>query len=847
MQTSSPTPSRNRREQGVALVITLGILAVLVILAVAFMLNSRNEIVSAAYYRDMVAAKSFAKMGFDRALMELSYLDVLSPATGTNSGVYALSDLMRADNFVFSTGCVGTASRPVGDFVNRDTNPCQSDGEPYWIEIKDAAGNRVGRFAYIAYGGLVDINAIGNIAGASDTFIRTGGNLGVSNTWANASDVSLADFLNKLRYTLPDESARRILAYRYGWNSVGSPALGLHKPGASGTDDDGDGVADNPAEYNPVTPIADDQRIGDLAQLDNGNPPWPNTAPIAPDATGSIYLKEYATTDSGESNLTNQLGVARYNINTNLPPLGVVDAFLYTNTVPLLANAIRPYLSNSNQVWQLAVNLIDFRTTNRYPTVFTTNLAPVRTFIGIKQTPYLNQILLSNIVIQTRLIGPGPASNHTYGVSFITFAGVELWNPYTAFADPCTVITTNQWRYTIGGNTPTLYTWIATNVFAPPPSGYSVTYTNNSAAGLAGTRPSITIVSNSTWAPPSLTVTQVMAGASHFGNLNRTNLINLIGQRIITNVVSVALDWSAVPTNIIRTNIVFYTNFEADDPRMNVLYLQTNGAPNFTLGSANVNTYQPTASTTVPGSYPRADNPFTASVLESASTNSGPREGVASFFVKRSNYISIGEIGLVHRGEPWSTIRLQPWPVDENRLLDVIRVTNHQTVRGRISLNSDISFPPGVTTNNYDGPAFHALLGGLTNAAYTGGTITDTKIKAIIKDLDDYRQTVLGGQIYDSINHIGELKTLTTDLSNGIIPYDKDYEREQILRDIANLVTVSRGGSSEIVAWGQVMKGNGTVPGGTVLGALVVIRAKFDRNAGPGGKIKLTKFQYITP
>jgi len=757
---------------------------------------------------------------------------------------------MQADNFVFSTGCVGTASRPVGDFVNRDTNPCQSDGEPYWIEIKDAAGTKIGRFAYIAYGGLVDINAIGNIAGTSDAHKRTGGFLGsaINNTWGLASDVSLADFLAKLGYVDPDESARRILAYRYGWDSTGSPALGLHGPGVLGTDDDGDGAADNPAEYNPVTPIADDQRIGDLAQLDNGNPPWPNTAPIAPDPA-NVYLKEYATTDSGESNLTNQLGVARFNINTNLPPLGVVNTFMYTNTVPLVANAIRPYLSNSNQAWQLAVNLIDFRTPTRYPTVFTTNLAPLRTFIGIKQTPYLNQIMRSNLVIQEKSI-VGAASNITYGVRVLTFLGVELWNPYNGFPDPCTVISTNFQTYHLGGPGVATFNqivpWIATNRFTPPPSGYSVAYTNHLAFLFTGYG---NLITTNNWAPPTLIVTQRMTGAMLFGNNNPTNLINLIGT-VRTNVLSVALDWSVIPTNQYpRTNIVFYSNWEADDPRMNVLYLQPNGGPDFTLGSANVNTYQPTASTTVPGSYPRADNPFTASVLESASTNTGPREGIASFYVKGSNYISIGDIGFVHRGEPWSTIRLQPWPVNENRLLDIIRVNELKTIYGRISLNSDINFPPGVTTNNYDGPAFHALLGGLTNAAYTsaGSIIDDTKIKAIIKDLDDYRQAVLGGQIYDSIRHIGELTNLTTRLNGTAIPHDNDYEREQILRDIANLVTVSRGGSSEIVAWGQVMKGNGTVPGGTVLGALVVIRAKFDRNAGPGGKIKLTKFQYITP
>ncbi len=50
-------------EKGIALILTLGILAVIVLIAVGFALSARTELKSSTSYSDMVAARHFPGVG----------------------------------------------------------------------------------------------------------------------------------------------------------------------------------------------------------------------------------------------------------------------------------------------------------------------------------------------------------------------------------------------------------------------------------------------------------------------------------------------------------------------------------------------------------------------------------------------------------------------------------------------------------------------------------------------------------------------------------------------------------------------------------------------------------------
>ena len=435
-----------RQTSGVALVVTLTMLAIVALLAIAFVMTARTELKSGSAYSDQVAAKGLAKMAVDRAIMEivrqnasfiLSGGEVLTsnlgnctnPATIAN---YTINDFTCIDNYtndivnpLFGVNCNGGTNS--FDFVERDGVLGRSVIEPYWISVRNAQGILVGRFAYVGMGNAVDINAIGNIAGAGDTYQRPAdskfgyGYIGVLSTNALGAtnytrgicaDVSLQKFLAKLGYATPAASATRILQFRYGCPASSLPAsAGTYLPGNTPpSDSNNDGVNNNPSEY-MVTPnlVGINQAIGSLSQLDA----LPN--PIAPDPANTNLANYAFTGPSADSNTTNPYVGTRWNLNAMTNGTAGILSSNVANLAAILANF--PQFTTTQRV-QIAVNLIDFHTTNRYPSVFTNVVGTATNLvIGVKVTPYLNQVLISNMVIMTsKLISNSPTAKIMTGL-----------------------------------------------------------------------------------------------------------------------------------------------------------------------------------------------------------------------------------------------------------------------------------------------------------------------------------------------------------------------------------------------------------------------------------------------
>ena len=850
--TIHPLSDRRRLHQqssGIALVITLTMLAIVALLAIAFVMTARTELKSGSAFSDQVAARALAKMAVDRALMEIVRQNndvVVSGGSNYLSGVnnYVTADRTQLDNYLKDTSGGGLSP---GDFVDINQAGPRTFEEPYWIGVRTNAGSTVfGRFAYIAYSYLVDINAIGNIAGTNETFQRYGNFPGNTNlagylgtnaplyTRGICSDVNLARFLEKLGYggtgssNSAAESARRILLFRYGWNpTLVMPTNGAraYLPGVEGTDNNGDGIPNDPSEFtvSPST-VGNDQAIASLDQLDL----LPLTAqnPIAPDPAHT-NLAAYATITSSELNLTNGGGNPRVNLN----------AMLTASDVPTLMTM----LTNSgitNNREQIAVNLIDFHTTNRYPTVY---VSAAGVDIGVKPTPYLNQIVVTNniMIIHSRTTNVvGSVTNWSnYMTVVVTNRCVsEIWNPYAgAFPDPLTVFVTNSIQMVCMD--PVGFTNVVTNATFLAQHDYGAPTTASSIRTLVSAVANIFTFNNLLYStnaatPPGLTITQNVSSASLYGNWPQQNLINLIqGSQppLQANLVSnspVLAFWQA---NAYSAKTNYYTtilNLEADDPRVNILYVQANSANNYSIGKTNNSTMSPINPSTIAPVYP----------------DTGLREGLASFYVKTNNYVTIGEVGYVHRGEPWATIRLSPnqkTPLGsyshDGAILDNIRVNDLTDIAGRINLNTDTDGPLGVNQS----PAFFALFSGLTHPSFTNGlpgsAIPDSKILTIINQMATYRRNILHGGQTRSIGSICNIESLSADLSENQISVTNDVDREKLVRDIAPLLTAHGGGTANIIGWGQVVKG------GTTPGVMVVIKATYQKI---GGKIRLTSYQY---
>ena len=578
----------------------------------------------------------------------------------------------------------------------------------------------------------------------------------------------------------------------------------------------------------------------------------------------------------------------------------------------------------TNKIIQIALNLIDFHTTNRYPSVFTNG---INILTGLKPTPYLNQIVISNrVVLMSTLISNNPTTQRAITGLFVnvyTAVAGGIWQPFApSFPDPCQIILTNvQLRSTaatpLGGTFGSLPSVIVTNqctntFLNPITNGFTASpYTN-----LYYT----TVSTNFTWFSnqwqstpyPPLILTQIVNGVRFNGYTvanNTTNLINQIANGPFTNIVSFT-NWPALPmssTNLFSTTVkcitnaitnIWLSNLEADDPRMSLLYTQSfvstpllPVSTNCNLGAMNYMSFPNSSNTYAPAFYP----------------DTGPREGTNSFYIRTNiflktaaimtnAYISIGDIGYVHRGEPWATIRLWPYqslalpatfyPYGDGGLLDYFRVSDLVDVAGRINLNAGLNGPQFTGCVNggiNQSPALHALFSGITNPAYSsspfpansidgiGDGSSDSKITAIIQELGTYRasltNSVVGGTmaaingtngaftLIGQLCAITNLTTTTTDLgpaysaapaafsSPPSIPYTNDANREALIRSVANLVTTWQGGgTAQIIGWGQVIKGGSTNKTDGVAGAVVKILATFQN---VGGKIRITSYQYI--
>ena len=308
-----------RHQRGVALVITLAILAMLLVLMVAFGTLSRTELVASAQYRDYTHSKVLAHQALNRALAEIaqrysadstllnSGISSIYSSIDTNNNTYAtllttaiksnyVTDIERAVTNAATSSVYAQAG--ADNVVDYATFPGDLNSKAQWIGFKDTNNILIGRIAYVVTSGNLNINAIGSLAtnAAVPSITMNARNAGYSVAELNLPAALMAVNSSVWTYANATNDAETILNYRYNNTGSGywpgsSSAPSVPSALTDGLDNDGDGVIDNASDdggtgpgslpqlfltnsdgtaRNMIQPVGDDRVFQDLKQLHNG-------------------------------------------------------------------------------------------------------------------------------------------------------------------------------------------------------------------------------------------------------------------------------------------------------------------------------------------------------------------------------------------------------------------------------------------------------------------------------------------------------------------------------------------------------------------------------------------------
>lgn len=167
-------PFASRR--GAAILVVVGLMAILLITAVAFTIMMRIERGASANYRHMVAARQMLGYGLAQALADIDAQVANDWYPNWPAGSYSNGSRVVTEK----AGVIFSVDKSV--LTNTDINPARplsyealkyipggllrqsvETAQPEWISVLDRQGNMVGRYSYVAcnVSGLLDANYIG--------------------------------------------------------------------------------------------------------------------------------------------------------------------------------------------------------------------------------------------------------------------------------------------------------------------------------------------------------------------------------------------------------------------------------------------------------------------------------------------------------------------------------------------------------------------------------------------------------------------------------------------------------------------------------------------------------------
>jgi hypothetical protein len=620
---------RHQNESGIALILTLTILAVVMILLMSFIVSMRTERMAAAASSDLSRAKSLAEGAVDEAV------GLLQSST---------TNITPASSYVTSPGAVYTWNGTA------------------WTQIPLFTGN-----------GTANLNSNNVITGTGGTALQVG--------WQNImSQGGTPRLVGRFAYWVDDEATKVDIntAQSRTVDPVGNTpaAIDLSQAFPANPSD-----AANILSYLSSHPPLDTIESVKLAS------PVPSGGPGV--GSNSFYNSQYSITAKATSPDLTPWGTKRINL-TNLMPanpsvtqkqqaFATIMGALTNNAIGTWsggATFLSKYNVQPTELQQIAANIVDYIGNDPYPldssAVGPTDLTPPQ-YLGLKQTPYLNELVISNVVQLSASATP-PAGT----LSITTYVTAELWYMYTnsvwnpiLFGSPKVVVmnipninityaggNTGPATISPGGGSVTLN-------LTPSPIPASDGTVNNRYVLVTGIFPQ---------APITLTdasqLTQVGLGQGTVNAIFTSQkarmdyaqikfaLPNIKGSISSSGSTTLSLSWAS----------------QCNDPRVKPVSTSWSQNPSGnTLGIVNSGMDLTGGSGTIPG-----DGDISCHII-SGSNHRG------------TMYPS--ELAYIHTGIPWRTLFLEPQPTAEAGLLpdwllvDMFSGTDSTNAPGRININ----------------------------------------------------------------------------------------------------------------------------------------------------------------
>ena len=791
---SAPAPRDG--ERGVALLLTLGILSLLLILGMSFAFSTRTERMAAGVNADLTRARLLAESGLDRTLAYLKYAfpydaTGVAPATGTPPSFSPWDSRVL---FPATSGALFEKGPAATDWANRYFSPSRNtsadavgietalatnlgfpfvpNGTPFanqsWHHIEDADSNKlVGRIAFIIVdeSGKIDPNGVMTLQHEPTTgtyYADVNGN-------GSFTDAPVAEGGEVRSGATPEEinGENAFTGITAGTLVDNLPANGKRwfswdhlRKGLWAAASTNDSYAQ--AATKAVFPYSQDIE----AWNENG------TDKHRFDLFGSATTWDATSFDILRSGGTGSTS----NYWTGTPP--AVNSTV-TTCIPwlrTLTDASGTSVSN-----QVIANLIDYCDTDSVATsnFATTGGAP--TYVGLEKVAYINEVIFT---------ADADKSNDRLTVSVT----VELVNLYAETVPDgyLTVVATVK-----EDSATNVRTFIWPTAITVDPGTYKD-------AGVQS------VVSVATQGKVKVTIMDAKvywsaASAYAASNLYDFAFINTPSTMHQTN-----------PGASVETRV---TSCQVADPRCNTSY-----AGNWTWDTTWASTNGTPGALNNPIANPTMANPSGRSPSGDTETVSDPVSGISTAYIRNGPMQSLWELGAIHRGEPWCTLKLSKY--NSTGGTSYKYTDGDANILEQVKLGGFVAGPGKFNANSAQPEAWRAVLKGVTvGAAGTAPTnhgydapATGTPLSAAAADLiSPYPAATTAGTILATNgatggtpgNNRGKIADALK-LSDGTGgTQTTDRAKEEIIGKIANLLTVRQNYFSIIVT-AQAVKDFGT-------------------------------------
>ncbi|OGV36808.1 MAG: hypothetical protein A2020_03260 [Lentisphaerae bacterium GWF2_45_14] len=844
------TMSGRRKERGIALLFTLGILGLLTVLALSFAASAMLERKAAQYSSGASSARILAQSGLNRAIAAMTYYMTLSD----NYDV-----VVSKDNYSAITANQGTY-----DFMYRlntdidgvyfKIRPSEYDATntacPHWIYVDNGGttaglsptNELIGRFAYVvmAAGGRLDPSACVdtgidesslNASGITSGEPRVGANVyeiylgGVEpdlNNYLSSGNVQKMNYVNGgglltnggrwtdystfftdagLASTGTDIEKRA--KWQWDWFAVGSEALKFQEAFWIDLDGDDKRKSDGTELF---------QRFNlKRADWDTGLGGGANSAAAVEKLRGTVPASTRTVFSTTPGTGTDTLEWLKQS-----------DSYpLTTYTDSITAGTFASVAARANQI---AANIIDYCDTDSIPTSdvaaasWTGATAP--TYTGNEKTPYINDFLINTVstitivaVAADAIPDAVTANDYTVDCSVDITALAEAIDIYGLSTLPAVAAATRVQPYSGGAATGIT---VAIDIDGAPASSSTLDLTSgmNSDMTYSGNYATVSnafgTVSYSTTilnpgACPAVTITITIPAfnlvLTYDGNITDYSKLPAHSSPIryndATNTNALSVTGASTKTSNIR--------WATDDPRQNLnssdWVLEDGGAviiPTSPIGVQNTLSMPASAAAAT-----TAGQDYEASLL-----------GMSTAYIRNAPMVSPWELGTIHRGALWETINLKkyntatasPYPNlvmgaysdGDANILDHIKMTSENETYGLVNLK----------TSNQE--VLRALFMGIPVSADYNGILSDTSNPITASNAGTIAGNVKTYISSHSVKNRGEIVN-ASGMSDAAVMTNQtsDAIKEAIIGKMANLTLIDKSTIFKVVIVAQSIKDAG--------------------------------------